>query len=1181
MRSSLLLLLVVVALSPLRGAESPDFAAEVRPILARHCFKCHGPDEKGRKGKLRLDVRESAIVAAKSGAVAIVPGKPDASELVKRIHSSDDDERMPPPEAKQELSAAQRDILERWIAGGATYTQHWAFQPPVKALPPAGEPNAIDAFVRAALQPFGLQPSPEADRHTLIRRVTLDLLGLPPAPEEVQAFVQDTAPGAWERLVDRLLASPHYGERWARKWMDLARYADTNGYEKDRPRSIWPWRDWVINALNADMPFDQFTIDQLAGDLLPHPTRDQRIATGFHRNTMLNEEGGIDPLEFRFLAMTDRMTTTGATWLGLTLQCCQCHTHKFDPIPHKEYYQVMAFLNNADEPELDLPPPGAEKANAERKQRLHELLEALEGKWPAEAMEITWHPAKADLAGGESGRPQDDGSVLFASPGPDKTTAVFSIESSESEVTHLRLEALADAAQPSGGPGRTPHGNFVLTEITVSAAPRDGSAAPVPVKMVTATADAEQERFPISAAFDGNATTGWAVHQPGKPLAATKTAIFKFQQPVCYAEGVKLTVTLHQDFGGHHTLGRPRLSLGTAQKPSPPSAGPSPVDRAFKQWLATQRAVAVDWTVLRPVRATSNLPLLTIQPDDSVWASGDISKNDVYEISCQTQLRAITAIRLEALPDDRLPGHGPGMAYYEGPKGDFFLSEFQVQTEAGTVLLAKGTDSYSKNAFGPAASAHLAMDGDLQTGWSCQDGQGRAHEAVFTFSEPLTPQDGTFTVKMNFGRHYACSLGRFRISVTTAANAAASRLDFETQRLLTKPDAALSAPERQQLRDAFLLAAPELAEARKEIDALRQPPSYPTTLVMRERPAENPRPTHVHNRGEYLQSTDLIKPAVFSFLNPLPPGAPENRLGFARWLVSRDHPLTARVVVNRQWAAFFGRGIVRTQEDFGFQGDLPSHPALLDWLAVDFMESGWSLKRLHRLIVTSKTYRQASTFTSAGTARDPDNIQLWRGPRHRLDAEIIRDSALMDAGLLSGKIGGPSVFPPQPAGVTTEGTYGAMPWKPSEGEDRFRRSLYTFSKRTAPFALTNTFDAPSGEACQARRDVSNTPLQALSLLNDVVFLEAAQGFGNRLASLPGSVEDRVRQAVFRTFARPAADGEAAALAQFFSAQRQRLEQKELDAGKIAAQGAGNAVDRAAWTLLARVLLNTDEFVTKE
>ena len=462
-----------------------DFNRDVRPILSENCFKCHGFDKKHREGHRRLDTREGAL-AEKDGVHAIVPGKLGESDLSARIHSTDKDDQMPPPKSGKQVPPHQIAVLDKWIEQGAEYDLHWAFKKPQQApLPEVKQQdwprNAIDRFVLARLESAELAPSPEADKYTLCRRLYLDLIGLPPTPEEADAFAHDSSPEAYEKLVDHLLASPHYGERWARRWLDLARYADTNGYEKDRPRSIWPYRDWVIKALNDGLPFDEFTIEQIAGDLLPNATQEQRVATGFNRNTMLNEEGGIDPLEFRYLAMVDRVSTAGTTWLGLTVGCAQCHTHKYDPIPHREYYEVMASLNNADEPEMDLPPPDAAAQEASRKEAMAKLIAALPEKWPV--VDKRWtslKPVRVETASGETPKILDDNSALFAAPGPEKDDYTFILDTDDKPIGQLRLEALTDKSLPKEGPGRVEHGNFVLSEIVVTAAPKNapGTGAP-------------------------------------------------------------------------------------------------------------------------------------------------------------------------------------------------------------------------------------------------------------------------------------------------------------------------------------------------------------------------------------------------------------------------------------------------------------------------------------------------------------------------------------------------------------------------------------------------------------------------------------------------------------------------------------------------------------------------------
>ncbi|HEX4796341.1 MAG TPA: PSD1 and planctomycete cytochrome C domain-containing protein [Humisphaera sp.] len=984
------LVLIWVLLAAPSARAAVDFNRDVRPILAGNCLKCHGLDESARKSKLRLDLRETATGPAKSGKAAIVSGKPDESELVRRITSSDPDVVMPPASTHVVLSTSQKELLRQWVAEGAPYAAHWAFVAPKQAALPAVRQadwprNPLDYFVLANLESQSLQPSPPADRYTLIRRLYLDLIGLPPTPRQADDFANDASPDAYEKLVDQLLASPRYGERWARRWLDLARYADTNGFEKDRPRTIWPWRDWVINALNADMPFDQFTIEQLAGDMLPNATQSQKIATGFHRNTMLNEEGGIDPLEYRFYSSIDRINTTGTTWLGLTVGCAQCHTHKYDPITQKEYYSLLAFLDNADEPQLEI---------------------------PASDIESRRHDVEAKVAA--------------------------------------------------------------------------------------------------------------------------------------------LTTALPDKFPG----------------------GATALAQAFDAWENQASARAVHWTPLHPRSVQSSKPYLTVLPDDSILAGGDIAKTVTYDLTFDAPAGA-KAIRLDVLPDDSLPGHGPGLVFYELERGDFFLSELSVKSDATSIKLEKASQTFG-------SPAKDAIDGDPLTGWRVTGGTGKPHAAVFCFESPLS-EARPLSIHMLFERYAAAPLGRFRFSVTTESHAAEPQaLPIEIEAILCVLPADRSNEQRHQLFDYFLSIAPQLATARKPIDALRATMPAPlTTLVLRERPPGHARETYVHHRGEYLSATDRVEPGIPAFLPQLPPGATANRLAFARWLVSPRNPLTARVQMNRQWAAFFGRGIVRTVQDFGYQGEPPSDQALLDWLAVEFMKQGWSLKKLDRLIVTSAAYRQSSRVTSDLLARDPQNVLLSRGPRFRLEAEMIRDGALASSGLLSGKIGGPSVFPPQRASITTEGAYGALQWNTSIGEDRCRRSLYTFSKRTAPFALYNTFDAPSGEACIARRDVSNNPLQALSLLNDAVFIEPAQAMGKMLAESHDPDDVRATQIFRRFLIRPPDAEELAMLSGYAAKERARFNADQEAAIKVAGKDAGDVVERAVWTTVARAVMNLDETVTKD
>lgn len=1088
----------------LTNAEEIDFSRDIRPILSDACFHCHGPDEAKRESGLRLDSREG-LFGDLGGYSPVLPHNADASEVIRRIESSEPSELMPPPESNKSLTADQKQLLRKWIESGAEWEQHWGFVAPVKTTPPNVSQsdwckNELDNFILDRLDQAKLSPSPTADPATLIRRLYLDLIGLPPSPEQARHWESkiwgppenvDTTPqideDAYQELVTELLSSPHYGERWARRWLDLARYADTNGYEKDRDRSIWPYRDWVINALNQDMPFDQFTVEQLAGDMLPDASREQLIATGFHRNTMLNEEGGIDPLEFRYHAMTDRVATTGTTWLGLTLGCCQCHTHKYDPISHTEYFQVMALLNNADEPTLELPNDDYEKTWSKNRKQAKRQLNELASQWPV--------------------------------PKPEAESE----ERSQEERQALRQSAF---------------------------------------------------------------------------------------------------------------------------------------ENAFAAWLTEEELRARNWETLAPTKATSSLPILTIQPDASIFASGDTAKRDDYYIELSGSETPIEAIELEALPDERLPERGPGTTYYEGTRGDFYLTEIEFSGQSPssehnqTFPVSTASDSYSKNRFGNRpANASLAIDGDIQTGWSVHDRQGERHVAVFVFEPPI-PAHTPLAVHMSFGRHFASSLGRFRFRASKPASPeqpgaeiesehpVARDFDDATWASLLRPAAERSADDRQRLREAFLLRSPELAKEAQAIRQLLARPRSTTTLIMSERPGGEERPTFRHHRGEYLQAEEQVEPDVPDVLPPLDEKLEPNRLAFSRWLVARKNPLTARVVVNRHWQAFFGTGIVKTLDDFGLQGAPPSHPELLDYLAVYFMdEAKWSLKQLHRFIVSSATYRQSSEVSENMLTQDPSNRLLSCMPRFRLDAEILRDSLLVVSGTLNPQLGGPPVRPLQPAGVT-EVAYGSPKWNASAGENRYRRSIYTFIKRTAPFAMFTTFDAPSGEACIAQRDRSNSPLQALTLLNDIMLLDLARATGKRYAHLgskprgdkraPNSESDslelqnRIRQLFKATLTRTPTSAEAESLTNFFDAQLAHFQthpelaaklldrevavekpdalaqktgvtedidaspskpsdgknESQLSDANAIAEANESLAEEAAWTALARALFAVDEFLVR-
>ena len=1117
--SILILFLVSTALA----ADEISYNEHVRPILAANCFKCHGPDEAERQGNTRLDIARAA----------------DLDEVKRRITSTDPEAVMPPPSSNKTLSDEQISTLQKWMAGGAQYAQHWSFVVPTRPIPPNVHAHPIDAFVRTQIDREASSPAASrADAYTLVRRLHLDLIGLPPPIAVADAFAADPSEHAYQALVDRLLASPRYGERWARRWLDLARYADTNGYEKDRDRTIWPYRDWVIRAINADQPFDEFTIEQLAGDMIPNARPEQVVATGFHRNTMLNEEGGIDPQEFHFHAMTDRVATTGTVWLGLTTGCAQCHTHKYDPITHRDYYGMMAYLNNADEPDFHLPQVDGARQRRERLAASERLISALPEKWPLPVRSGEFHvvhPSRISTEGSSIAALSDDGTISVSGPAPPRDTYTLEIETAETTVQSLRISVLTDDGR---GPGRTPHGNFVLSEIEIVAVPlNDETAPPQAISIATATATAEQPMYPIAAAFDGELKTGWGIHVPNEPVRRNCSATFTFTAPLGFSGGTRLTVKLIQNLGGQHTIGSFRLSLGTSTTATPNLDRSRLVEQGFAAWLERESKRASDWRPIVPHELRANIPFLEHEGDGVVFAGGDTSKHDIYELSYAAASHPVRTIRLDALPDERLPAGGPGMTFYEGRKGDFYLTEFLVRSGGKLVPIA-------------SASVPETIDGDIQTGWSGKESIGRRRAISFLLKDTI-PAGQAFSVEIHFGRHYSASLGKFRLTTATEETRAGT-LPVEVDRLLSRRGenpGSLSSVERTRLRRAFLLEAPELEAHSRHIKKLQSAQRGPATLVLRERPESHPRTTYLRHRGEYTEPRERVAPRLPDALVNSDHRRPENRLEFAQWLVSPENPLTARVVVNRHWAAFFGTGIVPTLADFGLQGAPPSNPDLLDWLATFLTENNWSIKSLHRHVVTSEYYRQTSQVDRRDVNQAPS-----RFPRQRLEAEIIRDAALAAAGVLRTQMFGPPVRPPQPDGIT-EAAWGGKSWTASTGSQRFRRSLYTYQKRTAPFAMFTTFDAGSGESCLARRDRSNTPLQALTLLNDPMFVEIAEKFGERLGAMEGSVESRVGVAFRSLLTRPPAPRELAALSAFY--------QKHQN-----------------WSALARGLLSLDEFITK-
>ncbi len=1078
-----------------RSAEGPaaeiNYDRQIRPILSNNCFKCHGPDAEERQSGLRLDLRDAALKPADSGSRAIVPGKPDSSPLIERINSTDRSELMPPPESNKKLTAAEKDLLRQWIAQGANYAEHWAFvvprRPAVPKLKNAVWPkNAIDEFILARLESADLSPAPEADKTTLIRRVTLDLTGLPPTPAEIDAFLADQRADAYERLVERLFESPHHGERLAVDWLDAARYADTNGYHIDNGRDMTHWREWVIDSFNRNKPFDQFTIEQLAGDLLPEATLEQKIASGFNRNHMINFEGGAIPDEYHTAYIIDRVSTTGAVWMGLTVACAQCHDHKFDPISQKDFYRLFAFFYNVPEngldgqkgnaaPLLKVPDAGQKQKSDELAAGIRRLEEKLAAAWPVQdAAQAEWEktalaenavnwtildPEDYRSLGGATLKKLEDKSILAAGENPAVETYTVVARTNEKPITALQLEALPDESFTANGPGRSVNGNIVLTDVKLAVgSAADAAAATKPVHFKSASADFSQKDFPIANAIDNDPKTGWGLMPEfGKPHAA----VFELDQPIAADGDVRLTATLdfQSPFSQHH-IGRFRLSVTSAKSP----------------------------------RVGSGLP----EHIAKVLAVAPGSRNDMQKNELRTYFR--TQVSSE--------GHG------------------------------------------------------------------------------LVEQ----------------------------------------------------------------IAA--LRQAQTDLDKL-----IPTAMVMQEMPT--PRDTFLLIRGQYDKKGEKVTPGVPEHIAAFPKEAPLNRLGLAQWLVGPSQPLTSRVVVNRYWQMFFGTGLVKTAEDFGSQGEVPSHPELLDWLAVEFMsgpqqsslqrsappplrkggqggsvtgdrrdsiapnatppnppflrggsdagrrggddggrspteEREWDVRALLRLIVTSATYRQSSVVTPDLYGKDPENRLLARGPRFRLQAEFIRDQALAVSGLLNPKIGGPSVSPYQPEGLWEElmsradgKNWTAQTYVQSHGADLYRRTMYTFWKRTCPPPTLATFDAPDRETCTVRRARTNTPLQALILLNDPTYIEASRKLAERILTEAGpATEGRLEFAFRLATARPPSAKELGVLRKILDRQVAVYKndagaaQKLLSVGESPRNEKLDLAELAAWTTVASVILNLDETVTK-
>ena len=1019
-----------------RAAEPVDFQQQIRPLLTEHCFQCHGPDEGARQAGLRLDVRDQAVAQRDSGNVPIVPGKPPASELVRRVSSRDPDVVMPPPDQKNPLKPNQIDVLRRWIEEGAPYSVHWAFAAPQRPAvlevdaPRGVISNPIDNYVADRLSHEGLAMSPPAPHDVLCRRIHLDVIGLPPSPHEIDRFLdaaQEDLGAAVEALVERLLESEHFGEKWARHWLDVARYADTNGFEKDRRREQWAWRDWVIRAVNADMPYDRFVIEQIAGDLLPDNTQDEIVATGFLRNGMINEEGAIVHEQFRLEGLFDRMDCIGKAVLGLSIQCAQCHSHKFDPITQDEYYGMFAFLNDTYEAQ-------------------------------------SW---------------------------------VYTQEQ-QKKIAQIR----------------------------------DGVRA-------------IEERL-------------------------------KAQRP---------------DW---------RMQLAA--------------------WESEQRAASPKWEIIDPVDQVwpGGLNHPEELPDHSVAVLGHPSATGKLLVHAAPIMEGATGLRLEALTFGDLPFHGPGFSSL----GIFSIGQLEVAVKP------PGSDTWTdlplKEAtadFAPKeqpifslsgaeidekdsrriGSVSLMLDGARETAWRPDRGVGRRNTesvAVVQFAEPATFPAGTqlrmrlvFQEPASPDRRDATVLGRARLALTKSPDPRAPAYDHVATLAMQKRAEQRTADEQAAVFTAWRQSVADWKESNAEIEAMwKQFPEAATSVLrVAARPVELHRETFLLDRGIWDKPKHQVVSHVPTMLHPLTTERPD-RLAFARWLVDRRSPLAARVQVNRVWQAIFGVGLVETPEDFGTRAPQPEYLNLLDWLAVEFMDRGWSTKHLIRTVVSSATYQQSSRVTRELLEIDPQNRLLARGPRFRAEAEVVRDIALTASGLLNPKVGGPSIFPPVPETVLSDTFTKPDYWIPAQGPDRYRRSIYIFRKRSMPDPVLTSFDAPNADFACARRGRSNTPLAGLVSLNEPVFVEAARAMSLRILRAGGATDEQRANYAFRLCTgRQATPAERAEVLDLLSNRRKQLADGWLSINEVAIGDPAKRPaippnttpqDAAAWTIAARVLLNLDETISK-
>lgn len=1035
------------------GKRTVFYNRDIRPILAEHCFACHGPDSAARKASLRLDRFEDAT-APRDGGAAIVPGKLDKSLLTARILTKDLDDVMPPPSTKKQLNTTQIELLKRWISEGAQYEPHWSFIAPVRPALPAVKDakwvrNPVDRFILADIEQAGLKPAPEADRRTLARRLSLDLTGLPPAPAEVETFVNDKSPDAYEKLVDRLMASPHWGEHRGRYWLDAARYADTHGIHFDNYREMWAYRDWVINAFNRNLPFDKFTVEQLAGDLLPARTEDQLVATGFVRCNITTNEGGIIDEEYRVLYARDRTETFATIWLGATVGCAVCHDHKFDPITARDFYSLSAFFNNSTQPVRD--------GNKSDPAPVIKII--------APSDKMRWTALEKEISAAR--------------------------ESSEARKKAARTEFDVSMAKASAAD---------LAKLL----PSEGLAFHAPLE-------------------DGNSNAVKAV-VAGQPRELPATAPIASQ-------------------AGRTGKAATASAQGIAEAAD---AGDFDTKQSFT--VAAWVRPAKDGQTGAIVARMSSLPAYA---GWDLWL--DTGKPGMHLIHNWEKKDALKVTATKALPSGQW---SHVLVTYDGSS-----------KAAGVKIYVNGELQPAARATSDKLAGSIRSKAPLTLGRRSDSSalEGAGVQDVRLYARAVRTDE-------------AALLAKGPRLVELAGKLAEKRSAAEQDELFQFYLAAVDQP--------YVKSQMAFAGLENEKETIRK--RSPVTHVMNE--AATAPMAHILSRGEYDKRRDLVPAATPAVLPPMPAGAPTNRLGLAQWLLRPEQPLTTRVTVNRFWQELFGSGLVRTAGDFGITGELPSHPELLDWMAVEFRESGWDMKRFFKLIVTSAAYRQAATITKETLAKDPGNHLISRGPRFRMDAEMVRDYALASSGLISAKIGGPSVKPYQPDGVWEAVAMigsNTRDYKRDSGESLYRRSLYTFWKRSAPPASMDIFNAPNRETCAVRRERTNTPLQALVTLNDPQFIEAARHLAQRALQESGDKPEAKLEFMARSvLSRPLQSEEMKAVNAVLKDLLVHYEANPKDAAALIAVGESKADPKlappalAAYTMLANQLLNLDEVLSK-